>query len=146
VCTHGWWRYRLECITGLEDRSHQVHDYPWRIAAEAEEVICELRWAHSTWVRRLMFEMSHRSCRQVTRSSVYRTPGPHGLVEPRSRRRRRKDYRRRERGTPMALWQLDVTASAFLTSGTEVKIVRGWMTVKMRRGQAARCSTRLEIW
>jgi Integrase core domain len=29
------------------------------------------------------------------------------------------------RSTPMELWQLDVTASAFLTDGTEVKIVTG---------------------
>ena len=59
------------------------------------------------------------------RSSVYRTLVRNGLIEPESRRRRRKDYRRWERGTPMELWQLDVTASAFLASSTEVKIVTG---------------------
>jgi len=48
-----------------------------------------------------------------------------GLIEPKPRRRRRKDYRRWERSTPMELWQLDVTASAFLTNGAEVKIVTG---------------------
>jgi transposase InsO family protein len=62
---------------------------------------------------------------QVTRSMVYRTMVRNGLVEPKSRRRRRKDYRRWDRGTAMELWQLDVTASAFLTIGTEVKIVTG---------------------
>jgi transposase InsO family protein len=62
---------------------------------------------------------------QVTRSTVYRTLVRNGLIEPKSRRRRRKDYRRWERGTPMELWQLDVTASAFLASGAEVKIVTG---------------------
>ena len=61
----------------------------------------------------------------MTRSSVYRTLVRNGLVEPKSRRRRRKDYRRWERSIPMELWQLDVTASAFLTEGTEVKIVTG---------------------
>ena len=66
-----------------------------------------------------------RRGRQVTRSSVYRALVRNGLVEPKSRRRRRKDYRRWERGTPMELWQLDVTASAFLTSAAEVKIVTG---------------------
>ena len=30
-----------------------------------------------------------------------------------------------ERPVPMQLWQLDVTASAFLAGGTEVKIVTG---------------------
>ena len=75
--------------------------------------------------RRLVFEMGRRGHGQVTRSSVYRTLVRNGLVEPKSRRRRRKDYRRWERGTAMELWQLDVTASAFLTSGAEVKIVTG---------------------
>jgi transposase InsO family protein len=62
---------------------------------------------------------------QVTRSSVYRTLVRNGLVEPKPRRRRRKDYRRWERSAPMELWQLDVIASAFITDGTEVKIVTG---------------------
>jgi transposase InsO family protein len=123
---HTWLlRYRQEGIAGLEDRSHQVHHHPWRIPAEAEEAICELRRAHPAWgPRRLVFEMGRRG-HQVTRSSVYRTLVRNGLVEPKSRRRRRKDYRRWERARPMELWQLDVTASAFLTDGTEVKIVTG---------------------
>src|SRR5215475_9830957 len=123
---HAWLvRYRQEGIVGLEDRSHQVRNHPWRIPAEAEELICELRRGHPKWgPRRLVFEMGRRG-HQVTRSSVYRTLVRNGLIEPTSRRRRRKDYRRWERGTPMELWQLDVTASAFLASGTEVKIVTG---------------------
>jgi transposase InsO family protein len=123
---HTWLvRYRQEGIAGLEDRSHQVHHHPWRISAEIEEAICELRRGHPKWgPRRLVFEMGRRG-HQVTRSSVYRTLVRNGLVEPKSRRRRRKDYRRWERSAAMELWQLDVTASAFLTNGTEVKIVTG---------------------
>jgi transposase InsO family protein len=124
---HTWLlRYRWEGIAGLEDRSHQVHHHPWRIPAEVEEAICELRRAHPKWgPRRLVFEMGRRGYGQVTRSSVYRTLVRNGLVEPKSRRRRRKDYRRWERSVAMELWQLDVTASAFLADGTEVKIVTG---------------------
>jgi transposase InsO family protein len=123
---HTWLvRYRQEGIAGLEDRSHQVHHHPWRIPAAVEELICELRRGHPKWgPRRLVFEMGRRG-HQVTRSSVYRTLVRNGLVEPTSRRRRRKDYRRWERSTAMELWQLDVTASAFLASGAEVKIVTG---------------------
>ena len=123
---HTWLvRYRQDGIAGLEDRSHQVRNHPWRIPAGAEGLICELRRGHPAWgPRRLVFEMGRRG-HQVTRSSVYRTLVRNGLVEPKSRRRRRKDYRRWERSTAMELWQLDVTASAFLTSGTEVKIVTG---------------------
>jgi transposase InsO family protein len=124
---HTWLlRYRQEGIAGLEDRSHRVHAHPWRIPAEIEEAICELRRGHPKWgPRRLVFEMGRRGFGQVTRSTVYRTLVRNGLVEPKPRRRRRKDYRRWERGTPMELWRLDVTASAFLTGGTEVKIVTG---------------------
>jgi len=123
---HTWLvRYRQEGIAGLEDRSHRVHHHPWRIPAGVEELICELRRGHPKWgPRRLVFEMGRRG-HQVTRSSVYRTLVRSGLVEPKSRRRRRRDYRRWERGTAMELWQLDVTASAFLADSTEVKIVTG---------------------
>ena len=61
----------------------------------------------------------------VTRSTVYRVLVRNKLIEPRSRRRRRQDYKRWERPVPMQLWQLDVTASAFLAGGREVKIVTG---------------------
>jgi hypothetical protein len=56
---------------------------------------------------------------------VYRVLVRNQLIEPRSRRRRRQDYTRGERPVPMQLWQLDVTASAFLADGREVKIVTG---------------------
>ena len=123
---HTWLvRYRQDGIAGLEDRSHQVHYHPWRIPVQVEELICELRRDHPKWgPRRLVFEMGRRG-HQVTRSTVYRTLVRNGLVEPTSRRRRRKDYRRWERSVAMELWQLDVTASAFLIDGTEVKIVTG---------------------
>ena len=70
---HTWLlRYRRERIAGLEDRSHRVHNHPWRIAAEVEELVCELRRGHPKWgPGRLVFEMGRRG-RQVTRSSVYR--------------------------------------------------------------------------
>jgi transposase InsO family protein len=123
---HTWLvRYRREGIAGLEDRSHRVHHHPWRIPADAEELICELQRSHPKWgPRRLVFEMGRRG-HQVTRSSVYRTLVRNGLLEPKSRRRRRKDYCRWERAAAMELWQLDVTASAFLADGAEVKIVTG---------------------
>jgi len=124
---HTWLqRYRQDGIAGLEDRSPRVHDHPWRIAAEVEEAICELRRAHPAWgPRRLVFEMDRRGQGTVTRSTVYRTLVRNGLIEPVSRRRSRKDYRRWERPVAMQLWQMDVTASAFLATGTEAKIVTG---------------------
>ena len=70
---------------------------------------------------------------QVTRSSVYRTLVRNGLVEPKSRRRRRKDCRRWERGTAMELWQLDVTASAFLTTPNGFSRLSAGSTARRRR-------------
>ena len=69
--------------------------------------------------------MDRRGHGTVTRSAVYRVLVRNGLVEPRSRRRRRQDYKWWERPVAMQLWQLDVTASAFLADGREVKIVTG---------------------
>jgi len=69
ACIRGLVRYRQEGIAGLEDRSHQVHHHPWRIPAEVEGLICELRRAHPKWgPRRLVFEMGRRG-HQVTRSA-----------------------------------------------------------------------------
>jgi transposase len=124
---HAWLRrYRDEGPSGLADRSHKVHHHPWQIPAEVESVICELRRVHPRWgPKRLVFEMGRRGYGAVTRSTVYRVLVRNGLVEPKSRRRRRQDFKRWERAVAMQLWQLDVTASAFLASGREVKIVTG---------------------
>ena len=124
---HAWLaRYRGEGPPGLADRSHKVHAHPWQIPAELESAVCELRRAHRKWgPKRLVFEMDRRGLGTVTRSTVYRVLVRNQLIEPRSRRRRRQDYIRWERPVPMQLWQLDVTASAFLADGAEVKIVTG---------------------
>ncbi len=124
---HTWLgRYRDEGPPGLADRSHKVHAHPWQIPAELESAVCELRRAHRKWgPKRLVFEMGRRGLGTATRSTVYRVLIRNQLIEPRSRRRRRQDYVRWERPVPMQLWQLDVTASAFLAGGAEVKIVTG---------------------
>jgi transposase InsO family protein len=124
---HAWLRrYRAEGPSGLADRSHRVRAHPWQIAAELEAAICELRRSHPRWgPNRLVFEMDRRGYGSVTRSTVYRTLVRNGLSEPKSRRRRRQDYKRWERPVAMQLWQMDVTASAFLVTGAEVKIVTG---------------------
>ena len=124
---HAWLRrYRDEGPSGLADRSHKVHQHPWQIPADVESAVCELRRAHPKWgPKRLVFELDRRGHGTVTRSTVYRALVRNGLIEPRSRRRTRRDYKRWERPVAMQLWQLDVTASAFLTDGREVKIVTG---------------------
>jgi transposase InsO family protein len=124
---HTWLRrYREEGPLGLADRSHRPREHPWRLDAVLEAQICELRRAHPSWgPRRLVFEMDRGGYGLVTRSTVYRTLVRNGLIEPKSRRRRRDQYRRWERPVAMELWQMDVTASLFLSDGRELKIVTG---------------------
>jgi hypothetical protein len=43
-----------------------------------------------------------------SRSAIYRCLVRHRLIEPKKRRRRREDYRRRELSRSMELWQMDV--------------------------------------
>jgi hypothetical protein len=89
----------------------------------SQEAICELRRRHGRFgPRRLVFEMKRRGHGRMTRSTVYQTLVRNGLIVPKSRHRTREDAGGWERPVAMQLWQLNVTASAFLADGTEVKI------------------------
>ena len=124
---HRWVaRYREGGLDGLADRSHAPKAHPWRVSAEVEAVICDLRTAHRRWgPRRLVFELARRGYPDVSRSTVYRVLVRHQLLEPVPRRRRRDQYRRWERPAAMELWQMDVTASLFLADGRECKVITG---------------------
>src|SRR6266705_4817600 len=124
---HRWVaRYRESGLAGLADRSHAPKAHPWRISAEVEAVICDLRSSHRRWgPRRLVFEVAKRGHPGVSRSTVYRVLVRHQLLEPVPRRRRRDQYRRWERSAAMELWQMDVTASLFLADGRECKVITG---------------------
>ncbi len=99
---HAWLRrYRDEGPSGLADRSHKVTHHPWQIPAELESAICELRRKHSKWgPKRLVFEMDRRGDGTVTRSTVYLVLVRNGLIEPKSRKRRRSP-RLREEAAPL---------------------------------------------
>jgi transposase InsO family protein len=124
---HRWVaRYRQSGIDGLADRSHAPKSHPWRVSADLEAVICDLRASHRRWgPRRLVFELGRRGYPEVSRSTVYRVLVRYQLLEPVSRRRRRDQYRRWERSAAMELWQMDVTASLFLADGRECKVITG---------------------
>jgi transposase InsO family protein len=120
-------RYRADGLGGLVDRSRRPDSCPHQTMPEVEAVICELRREHPRWgPLRLVHELERNDVRPVpSRMSVYRVLARHGLIEPKSRRRHRRDYRRWERDEPMALWQMDIVGGVFLTDGREVKIVTG---------------------
>src|SRR5579884_36963 len=123
---HRWLRrFAEEGLAGLEDRSHRPREHPWRLPAEVEARICELRRRHPRWgPRTLVFELERRGAGRVSRSTVYRTLVRNGLIEPAQRKRSRASYRRWERPGSMQLWRIDVTASIFVGTA-ELKIVTG---------------------
>ncbi len=93
---HRWVaRYRDSGLDGLAERSHAPKSHPWRISADVEALICDLRGSHRRWgPRRLVFELGKRGHPDISRSTVYRVLVRHGMLEPVPRRRRRDQYRR----------------------------------------------------
>ena len=58
-------------------------------------------------------------------SAVYRCLRRVGLVEPDGRRRRRREWKRWERGRPNELWQFDVVGGFLLADGSRAKALTG---------------------
>ena len=125
---HAWIRrYAEGGLGGLMDRSRRPESCPHQLSPQIEAAVCELRREHPRWgPLRLAHELGKTGVSPVpSRMSVYRVLVRHGLVDPRPRRRPRESYRRWERETPMALWQIDIVGGVFLADGTEAKIVTG---------------------
>jgi transposase InsO family protein len=127
---HTWLtRYAQDGLAGLIDRTHRPPSCSHQACAEVESWVCELRREHPRWgPRRIAHELVRTAAESmvvVSRSTVYRILVRHGLIEPRSRRRKRSDYLRWEREAPMQLWQLDIVGGVFLTDRTECKVVTG---------------------
>jgi transposase InsO family protein len=125
---HGWIRrYREGGLGGLADRPRRPGSCPHQIPVEVEAAVCELRRDHPRWgPLRIVHELGRAGVSPVpSRMSAYRALVRHGLIEPGARRRPKDSFRRWERETPMALWQLDIVSGAFLADGSEAKIVTG---------------------
>jgi transposase InsO family protein len=129
---HTWVRrYRDDGLAGLADRSRRPKGSPNQTSGEVEALVCELRRAHPRWgARRLVHELERAGVDPVpARTTVHRILIRHGLVVPTSRKRKRSDYRRWQRETPMALWQLDIVGGVLVRGSTgevvEAKVVTG---------------------
>jgi transposase len=116
---HAWLaRYEIAGLEGLNDLSHCPHQMP----ASVEARVLEMRRAKPFWgARRLAFEL----LRKGEESAVYRCLVRAGVIEPEQRRRRRENWKRWERGTPMELWQLDTVGGFLLADGTSAKALTG---------------------
>lgn len=124
---HTWLgRYEDAGLEGLSDRSHRPLSCPHQMPAEVEAVVLELRRVHRTWgPRRIAFEVARRPGLSASESAVYRCLVRAGLVEPDQRRRRRRLWKRWERGRPMELWQMDIVGGFLIADGTRVKALTG---------------------
>ncbi len=126
---HSWLaRYRAEGLGGLVDRSHRPVSSPRRADGAVESAVCELRRHHPRWgPRRIRHELGVNGCPGPvpSRMMVHRILVRHGLIDPSTRRRRRADYRRWQRDTPMQLWQMDIVGGLMLADGGECKVVTG---------------------
>ena len=119
-------RYAAGGIDGLRDVSRRPRTSPSRLPAEVEALVCELRRAHPRWgARRIAFEVAQRGTdRPPSRATVHRVLERNGMVVPQVQRHKRK-YKRWQRETPMALWQLDLVGGIYLADGRECKLLSG---------------------
>jgi hypothetical protein len=60
-----------------------------------------------------------------SRAAIYRCLVRHRLIQPKTRRRRRDDYKRWERSRSMELWQLHILGHIKLATGIAVSVVTG---------------------
>jgi transposase len=123
---HSWLaRYEADGLEGLEDRSHRPHAHPWQMPPEIEAAVLEARRQHRSWgARRIVIELGRRGL-ITSKSAVQRCLRRTGLIDPDTRRRRRKDWKRWERGMPNELWQMDVVGGFLIADNSRAKALTG---------------------
>jgi transposase InsO family protein len=119
-------RHAAAGVDGLREASRRPRTSPSRLAAATEALVCELRRAHPRWgARRIAFEVAQRGVAGApSRATVHRVLVRNAMVVPQAQRHKRK-YRRWQRETPMALWQLDLVGGIYLADGRECKVLSG---------------------
>ena len=125
---HAWLaKYEASGLEGLVDGSHRPLSSPQQMPPQVEAAVLEARRKHPSWgPRRIAVEVSRSGGGlAVTESSVYRCLRRTGLVEPDSRRRRKREWKRWERGRPNELWQMDTVGGFLIADGSQAKALTG---------------------
>jgi transposase InsO family protein len=125
---HRWLaHYEAEGLEGLNDRSHRPAHCPHQMLATVEVMVLEMRRSYPYWgARRIAFELTRKHVEPApSESAVYRCLVRAGVIDPMTRRRRRENWKRWERGAPMELWQLDVVHGFALADGSTAKALTG---------------------
>jgi transposase InsO family protein len=123
---HAWLaKYESGGLEGLVDGSHRPAGHPAQMPGAVEVAVLEARRRHPSWgPKRIAVELGRRGI-VTSKSSVYRCLLRAGLVEPDGRRRRRRDWKRWERGRPNELWQMDVVGGFLCADGSHAKALTG---------------------
>jgi transposase len=124
---HRWLvRYASEGIGALAEKSSKPDTCPHQLSPVIEARIIAMRTLHPGWGPRTILTKLRQEFDEVpSRSGIYRCLVRHRLIEPKVRRRQRKDYKRWERSRSMELWQMDVVGRIYLSDGTAVSAVTG---------------------
>ena len=123
---HAWLaRYETGGLEGLVDGSHRPAGHPAQMGAAVEVAVLEARRRHPSWgPQRIATELGRRGI-STSKSGVYRCLLRAGLMEPDGRRRRRREWKRWERGRPNELWQMDTVGGFLIGDGTQAKALTG---------------------
>jgi transposase InsO family protein len=124
---HRWLvRYANGGIDALAEKSSKPDRCPHQLSVVIEARIIAMRTSHPAWGPRTILTKLRREFDVVpSRSGIYRCLVRQGLIEPKARRRQRRDYRRWERARSMELWQMDVVGRIYLSDGTALSAVTG---------------------
>jgi transposase InsO family protein len=124
---HRWLvRYANEGIGSLAEKSSKPDRCPHQLSPVIEARIIAMRTTHPGWGPRTILSKLRKEFDEVpSRSGIYRCLVRHKLIDPKARRRQRKDYKRWERSRSMELWQMDVVGRIYLTDGSSLSAVTG---------------------
>jgi transposase InsO family protein len=131
---HCWLgRYLAEGVAGLVDRSRRPKVCPHRCNADVEVVVVEMRRMHPRWgAKRIRMQLLKAGGEAVlpAERTIHRILSRHGLLEHRTRKRRRESFKRWQRDAPMQLWQMDIVGGVMIVDAAtgglrEAKVVTG---------------------
>jgi transposase InsO family protein len=128
---HAWLvKYEAGGLAGLADCSRRPKSCPHQMSPAVEAAVLEMRRVHPYWgPRRIAWELAKRrlvaDAELPSESGVYRCLVRAGVVDPASRQRRDRKWKRWERGRPNELWQMDLVGGFLLADGNRAKALTG---------------------